>query len=376
MLRTLILIFQICLFLFPLQSFAQAKLEQDVDVIEKAVVLDVLKTSTSTIPDSNSQTPTQTIKVQVLDGQDKDTITTFDNDYVLVEKGETVYVRHQVGKLDSIDMWSVSDPYRLDVLVVLFVVFVVLLFVFGGIQGIRGLLSLCGSLVLIFYVLLPGILSGYSPILVSIGVASLVISVGSYITHGFNRATTAAVVGMIVTVLITGFGAYYIVSVAKLTGYVGEESVYLNLDTRGSINMIGLLFGGIMIGLLGVLYDIAIGQAVAVEELCSAGLHLSRVQIYKKAIRIGREHIGALVNTLAITYVGVSLPLLLLIAHSSTLGLPPILNSEVFATEAVRILIGSIGLILAVPITTCIASYILHGKKGGGEAQGHSHHHH
>src|SRR4029077_9842404 len=108
--------------------------------------------------------------------------------------------------------------------------------------------------------------------------------------------------------------------------------------THGAINMVDLLFGGIMIGLLGVLYDIAIGQAIAVEELFRAGLHMNRLQIYTRAIRIGREHIGALVNTLAIAYVGAALPLLLLV-QSATYGLAYAINNEIFATEIVRILI-------------------------------------
>jgi uncharacterized membrane protein len=213
-------------------------------------------------------------------------------------------------------------------------------------------------------VLLPGIYHGYPAVAVSIGVASLIILVGSYITHGFNKTTHAAVLGMIVTVAITGAGAFWAVHAAHLSGYNSEESVYLNFDTRGAIDMVGLLFGGIMIGLLGVLYDIAIGQAIAVEELFAAGAHLSHAEIYKRAIRIGREHIGALVNTLAIAYAGAALPILLLM-QSSTAGPLYIMNSEIFATEIIRILIGSIGLILGVPITTFIASYMLSEKKYG-----------
>jgi uncharacterized membrane protein len=138
--------------------------------------------------------------------------------------------------------------------------------------------------------------------------------------------------------------------------------------------MVGLLFGGIMIGLLGVLYDIAIGQAVAIEELFRAGKHLTRREVYLRGIRIGREHIGALVNTLAIAYVGASLPLLLLM-QSATTGIAFIINSEILSTEIVRILIGSIGLILAVPITTLIASYMLHGRTEASEGAhvGHQH---
>jgi uncharacterized membrane protein len=135
--------------------------------------------------------------------------------------------------------------------------------------------------------------------------------------------------------------------------------VYLNFDTRGGVNLVGLLFGGILIGLLGILYDVAIGQAISVEELHTIAPHTSKWAIYNRAVRIGREHIGALVNTLAIAYVGVSLPLLLLIVNSSSDSLLLTLNREVFATEVIRTLIGSIGIILAVPVTTWISVSML-----------------
>ncbi len=129
--------------------------------------------------------------------------------------------------------------------------------------------------------------------------------------------------------------------------------------------MVGLLLGGIMIGLLGVLYDVAIGQAISVEELHRACPNLPKKHIYKRAIRIGREHIGALVNTLAIAYVGASLPLLLLMYTSAGAAANPLadmamsVNREVFAAEIMRTLVGSIGLVLAVPITTLIAVFVL-----------------
>ncbi len=192
----------------------------------------------------------------------------------------------------------------------------------------------------------------------SIGVASLIIIIGSYITHGFNRTTTSAVVGMILTVIVTGIGAYIAVHVSHFSGHASDESKILNSFSQGRIDMVGLLYGSIMIGLLGVLYDIAIGQAIAVEELFSAGKHLTRADIYKRAIRIGREHIGALVNTLAIAYVGAALPVFLL-AQISTTDTWYMINTESFASEIIRILIGGIGLVLAVPITTIIATYVL-----------------
>jgi uncharacterized membrane protein len=128
-----------------------------------------------------------------------------------------------------------------------------------------------------------------------------------------------------------------------------------------------------MIGLLGVLYDAAISQAVAVEELFAMGDGVHPRHVFARAMRIGREHIGALVNTLAITYVGASLPLILLFEESN-LNFWVTVNQEVFATEIVRMMIGSIGLILAVPVTTLVAVYMLSGRKAPTGAV-HSHHH-
>ena len=257
-------------FLFGVSVYA-ASLVTDVDVFEKAKVVKVFDVGTTTVPGFDSSTKTQTITVEVLEGVDAGRVVTFKNDYVQLSEGDLFYLRHQSNHLDSADYWTVSDPYRLNVLVVLIIIFVGLIFVFGGIQGVRGLVSLLGSFVLIFYALIPSLYQGYSVLLVSIGVSSLIIVVGSYITHGFTRTTTSAVIGMIVTVLVTGVVAYYAVYSGKLSGYNQEESMYLSLNTRGGIDMVGLLFGGIIIGLLGVLYDIAIGQAVAVEELFRVG---------------------------------------------------------------------------------------------------------
>ena len=340
--------------------------------LEKAQVLEVESQADTLIPGTGAKSKTQHIRVLVLEGPEKDMTLALDNDYVQLKKGDVFYLRH-THDAEAGDMYSVADPYRLNVLLLLGGLFLVLVVVIGGLQGIRGVLSLIGSLLLIFYVLLPGILHGYSPILVAVGVSSLVIIAGSYITHGFNRTTSAAVCGMIVTVIVVGGIGYASVLAAHLTGYSSEESTYLTFDSNGTIDLVGIVFGGIMIGLLGVLYDIAIGQAVAVEELLRAGKgHVTRREVYKRASRIGREHIGALVNTLAIAYVGAALPLLLLF-RTTNASIGYTLNTELFATEIIRILVGSIGLILAVPITTLIALYFVEGA--GGSPSGHSHTH-
>ena len=354
-------------FVFSKEASAQTLLQDQVSYM-KAKVVSIDSSHMEEVPGTDTQENYQTIHALILDGSDNGQTVVLDNDYLKLSVGEEFYLTKTVRAEDGQILYAVSDPYRLPALIFFAVLFLVLVIIFGGIQGLRGLISLAGSFILILYVLLPGILHGYSPILLSIGISSLIIILGSYITHGFNKTTSSAVLGMIGTVLITGALAYWAVNWANLSGFNNEEATYLNFDTHGSINFVGLLFGGIMIGLLGVLYDIAIGQAISVEELHKVAPHLPRLTIYNRAIRIGREHIGALVNTLVIAYVGVSLPLLLLYSESATAGsIGLTINREIFATEIIRTLIGSIGLVLAVPITTLITTLILIRKNSASE---------
>lgn len=362
MLRALSVPFLAMLLLLPSLALAQGVPEAEEQRLMKARVIEASPSTEKIVEGTDVRTTTQTLTIEVLEGKDEGRVVTFENDFTQLTQGDVFYVRHIVGGFD-LETWSVSDPYRLDVLLWIGVIFLALVFLFGGWQGIRGLASLAGSLVLVFYLLLPGIHGGNSPILVSLGVASLIILVGSYVTHGFTKTTTAAMLGMVATIVITGIATYFAIDLANLSGFTSEENAYLNFASGGTIDMVGLLFGGIMIGLLGVLYDSAIGQAVAVEELYAAGTGYTHAQVYARGIRIGREHIGALVNTLAIAYVGASLPLLLLLKESTASPLY-ILNGELFATEIIRILMSSIGIILAVPLTTLIATLMLKGAQG------------
>lgn len=343
--------------------FAQEVIEDTQETV-KARVLEITNERTENVPGTDTPHTVQMIKVEALGGSIKGSVIELENDYAELKVGDVFYLKRIVPWDGGKDLYSVSDPYRLPFLFFLAGIFVLLTLVFGGKQGLRGLLSLGGSLLLIAFVLFPLILSGYSPVITSIGVASLIIILGSYITHGFNKTTTTAVIGMLVTIFIVGGFAYYSIHATGLTGYESDEATYLHFNSRGTIDLAGLLLGGILIGLLGVLYDAAISQAIAVEELHKIAPHVSRKSIYSRAIRMGKEHIGALVDTLAIAYVGASLPLLLLF-YASAESFLVIVNREIFSAEIVRTLVGSIGLILTVPITTFIATYMLVPKQTG-----------
>lgn len=146
---------------------------------------------------------------------------------------------------------------------------------------------------------------------------------------------------------------------------------FLNFNTGGTLDFQGLLLGAIIIGVLGVLDDIAVTQVSVVGELKSANSNLSKKDLYLKAIKVGKDHTSSLVNTLVLAYTSVSLPLLLLISQSDT-SILKIINSEVFSTEIVRTIVGSIGLILTVPITTFLAVMFIKPN----EISMHQGHHH
>lgn len=351
------------LFASPFFIFAQTgEVMQDQFETVLARVTEIISQEQKNIPGTDTLALHQKIKVEILEGWLRGKIVEVENDHLNLKEGEKFYVLHTIDWDSKKDYFSVQEKYRLPNLLILTIIFIGVSLYFGRGQGFRGLISLAGSILLIVFVMLPGIIAGYSPILMTIAVSSVIIILGSYITHGFNKATSAAVAGMISTVLITGIFAYFAVHFTSLSGYESEEAVYLTLNSRGGIDILGLLFGGIMIGLLGVLYDAAISQAIVVEELWRIAPHVPARKIYNRAIRIGREHIGALVDTLAIAYVGASLPLLLLFFQTSAESPLITLNREIFSTEIVRILIGSIGLILTVPITTFVAVRILQDR--------------
>ncbi|MDB5194513.1 MAG: hypothetical protein JWN50_527 [Parcubacteria group bacterium] len=346
------------LFISPLFAHAQATIIQDKAEVVKAQVVHITKEENRIIPGTDTPGTFQTIQAKILEGTQTGKVVTFTDDYLNLAKGEIFYLNHTTEGQSGIEMYGEMDVYRIPTILLFTFIFVALVLLIGGIQGLRGLLSLIGSLLLITFVLLPGILHGYPPVLVSIAVSSVIIVLGSYITHGFNKTTSSAVLGMIITVLFTAGLAFWAVHMGKFTGQGSDEAVYLILNSRGHIDVIGILLGGIMIGVLGVLYDVSIGQAISVEELHHIAPHIPRSKIYTRAIRIGREHIGALVNTLAIAYVGASLPLLLLFYQTDS-SISQVMSREVFASEIIRTLVGSIGLVMAVPITTFLAVIML-----------------
>lgn len=224
----------------------------------------------------------------------------------------------------------------------------------------RGLAALAGvgiSLLVLVRFVLPAILEGSSPIMVAIVGGATIMFLALYLAHGVNAATTTAVLGTLASLLLTGLLATIFIGVSIFTGAGSEEAAFLQISQQ-QVDLQGLLLASIIIGTLGVLDDVTVTQASAVWELRRANRGYGLRKLYGSAIRIGRDHIASTVNTLVLAYAGASLPLLILFSVSER-PLGQILNTETVAEEIVRTLVGSIGLVASVPITTGLAALVV-----------------
>lgn len=249
-----------------------------------------------------------------------------------------------------------ADFKRETPLLLLSLLFAAVVVALGRWRGLTALGGFALSLGVITFFVLPAILSGRSPLLVSIVGASAVMLLALYLAHGVNVQTTSAVLGTFISLGLTGVLALFFVQAASLTGFASEEAIFVNISAS-QVNLQGLLLGGILIGSLGVLDDVTITQASAVWELHAANPGYGARELYRSALRIGRDHIASTVNTLVLAYAGASLPLLILFTLSGA-RFGTVVNGEIVAQEIVRTLVGSIGLVASVPVTTALASFV------------------
>ncbi len=359
----------ICSVFLPTFSLKAQEVYEDYQGTWRGQVLEILSSQKKLIPGTETEHTYQNINALLLDGPQKGKTITIENDYLELKKGNKFYFNY-LKDIGGGEKYVITNIDRRDSLLWLVIVFVLAIVIFGGWQGVRSLVALVGSFFAIFYILIPGLLNGWSPLVSSFFVASGILFVAIFFTHGFNRESIIAYVGTMLAVLITGFFAIFVVESTSLTGFASEESTYLNIGTRGSLDFTSLLLGAIIIGFLGVLDDIAVTQAAVVSELYDSNPSISKVEVYRRAMRVGKEHVGALVNTLILAYTGASLPLLLYF-RMSDMNFTTVVNLEIFSTEIVRSIVGSIGLILTVPIVTILSVIYLKGYKSK-----HSHHHH
>ena len=347
--------------LLPCFVFAQAE-NISPDKIFKARVIEILKQQETILPDG-TKAEQQNVKLLGLEGEFSGQEIEFNGigDFDVVKKN--IYqVGDKVLAVASIDnegnvLYYVTDYVRDSSLWWLVAIFVLSLLIVGGFKGMRSLFALAITFIVIIKYIVPHILAGTSPLLVTLIGSLIILLIIIYFTEGFKARSHISVVSIFFSLIITIFLSWFFVSLTKLSGLASEEiSFLINLGGQ-TINFKGLLLAGIIIGTLGVLDDLVISQVVTVEQLAKANKYQSRREVFKRAYKVGVSHVSSMTNTLFLAYVGVSLPLLILFisGESAFSSWSQIINNEVIATEIVRTLAGSIGLILSAPIATTVA---------------------
>jgi uncharacterized membrane protein len=245
------------------------------------------------------------------------------------------------------------EPDRRSPLLLLAGLFAIAVVALGRWRGATALVGLIATLLVLFLFVVPAILDGGEPLLVSL-VGSVVIAFAAlYLSHGVNVRTTVALLGTLGGLLCAAILAIVFMDLAEISGFASEEALFLTaLGTN--LDLGGLILGGMMIGALGAIDDITVTQASAIWELRSADPSMSRRRLLRSGLRIGRDHVASTVNTLVLAYAGASMPVLVLFVLSDQPA-STVANGEIVATEIVRTLVGSLGLIASVPITTWLS---------------------
>jgi uncharacterized membrane protein len=328
----------------------------------------VTKAINNTTDEDGTTEVEQSLTIQITEGSLKGqnlTVSNSDTQSInaqLYEEGNAVVVEKTTDPGTGENSFSMSDYVRRPVVYWLFGLFLLVVILVSQKQGLESLIGMAFSFLVIFKWILPLLLAGYDPVLTAITGALFIIPVSFYLSHGISKKTNIAIGGTILTLILTGLLAKVFVEWSHLSGLTDDAALFLKADTGNGLHFQGILLAGIMISMLGVLDDITISQASVAHQLKDTKPNIRFVELYSRTMAVGRDHIASIVNTLILIYAGASLPLLMLfLTHAHPFS--EVINYEFVAKEAIQTLVGSIGLILAVPLTTILASLGNTGKK-------------
>ncbi len=357
LLLILFLIIGICL---PAQADDRIILKSETGVVENVKYEDAESIN------QGEQTTKQEVTVRVLTGDFKGSERIIDNMLtgnpaydIPLSKGDKVILHMEpvsdtVTAPEDVDIF-IADIQRNTEIYIFTGIFCILLLIIGQKKGLTSIISILSTLALIFFMLMPMILNGFCPIASAIltGIISTVITI--YLVGGFNSKSSAAIIGTSISLAFAGALSMLAIYFAHLTGFAGEENMFL-YTARPDLSFTGILSASMIIAALGALMDTAVSIASTVNEIYETDKTLSVKQLFKSGMNVGRDIIGTMSNTLILVYLGSSLPLVLL---SSNIDMNKFFNLNQVATEILSAITGSIAILVCVPATAIIAAILI-----------------
>ena len=357
LLLILFLIIGICL---PAQADDKIILKSETGVVENVKYEDAESIN------QGEQTTKQEVTVRVLTGDFKGSERIIDNMLtgnpaydIPLSKGDKVILHMEpvsdtVTAPEDVDIF-IADIQRNTEIYIFTGIFCILLLIIGQKKGLTSIISILSTLALIFFMLMPMILNGFCPIASAVltGIISTVITI--YLVGGFNSKSSAAIIGTSLSLAFAGALSMLAIYFAHLTGFAGEENMFL-YTARPDLSFTGILSASMIIAALGALMDTAVSIASTVNEIYETDKTLSVKQLFKSGMNVGRDIIGTMSNTLILVYLGSSLPLVLL---SSNIDMNKFFNLNQVATEILSAITGSIAILVCVPATAIVAAILI-----------------
>ena len=354
----------------PANPNEQEMMEENIPetVITTARVLEIIDEGTELDEMTQAEREFQQFNVEILSGEYKGQeieITGFNypdgfygNSNFWFEEGDRITVRFQLenGEITSANPIDYARDFQSYILVGLFIA---LLLLFGKMKGVKSVITLALTIFILFKFMIPYLLEGYNPIMLVLLTGAIVTALTFLIVSGFSRKTIAAIIGTVGGLASAALISFIFMKLMNLSGLHGEDEVMLGTMVQEMpIDLSGLLLAGIIIGALGAVMDVAISIASSLEEVKRNYKQASFKELFKSGMNVGGDIMGTMANTLILAYVGASLPILLLIyAYEYPYG--ELIQMEFFGVEILRTLAGSIGLVLAIPITALISALLL-----------------
>lgn len=366
--KSLLLVIPLLLILLlPLKVFAQ-QMQTPKEEYFKARVVSIVNEGQRNMRGYKSYF--QTLKVQAEDGPQAGKTLTVDNGNEsqitkdqFVTMGQEIIVDKVTTQNNKVT-YSVYDSYRLNNLFIFLAIFCFAVILIAGLKGFGSLLGMGVSLGVILLYIVPSILRGGDPLTITLIGATTIILITTYLAHGVSQKTTIALVSTLISIFLTAGLAMLAVNFINISGIGNEDAFALQVGTTSLINLKGLFLSGIIIATLGALNDITTTQSLTILELKRADPKLNFAALFTKGFSVGKEHIASLVNTLILAYVGSAFAVFIFfVLNPARVPYWIVLNNEIVSDEVVKIIAGSIGLLMSVPIVTFLASLVFSKRK-------------
>ena len=340
--------------------------------VVKAEITEIVEEIQMDVPTSGEDTIENKdilFKAQILAGNRKgeevEAVQNINNYFAFMPKevavGDKILMYQISSEQYSID-WVYGEYLRTDKLMILALVFAGLILLFGRLKGLQTLVSLVFTVLAVFLVFIPAVLSGYNIYFWSILVCLYSTVMTLVIVSGVNLKTLVSIIGCMSGVTISAVLVVIMDYALKLTGFIDEESVYLlMMNPENPIDLKAIIFGAIVIGAMGAIMDVAMSISSALYEMREKYDATTFGQLVSSGMTIGRDIMGTMANTLVLAYIGGSLSIvLLLITYSSSVL--DLLNREMVIVEMLQAIVGSMGILLTLPLTAIVAG-LLYAKK-------------